>query len=161
MLACVSILKLRRQNLQVLRQLSMTISNRTTRNRFPKRQRLCSRKSIETLFEGGNGSKAVSAFPLRAVWQSSNEPTRILISVSKRKLTHAVDRNRVKRQIREAWRLNQYLIENLKINIAIIWLSEIPQTTETVSRKMRNLLHRISESYSLPQSDSTNDSSRL
>ena len=98
----------------------MTTSNRQTKNKFPKKQRLCSRKNIEALFEGGNGSKTVSAFPIRAVWKNSTTNNKVLISVSKRKLPHAVDRNRAKRQIREAWRLNNNIIEDLKINIALI-----------------------------------------
>ena len=78
---------------------------------FPKSERLCSRKAIEALFAGGN--RAFSAFPLRVVYRvipqvpSPSLSPQVLISVSKRHFKHAVDRNRAKRQIREAWRLNR------------------------------------------------------
>ena len=63
---------------------------------------------IEALFENGS-SQSVSAFPLRAVYQTierreGHAPVQILISVPKKRFKHAVDRNRVKRQIREAYR---------------------------------------------------------
>jgi len=92
----------------------------------------------------------------------------VLISVSKRHFKHAVDRNRAKRQIREAWRLNRDILAPLfpslssqrelqeeesasspipsaSLHLAFIWLSDEPQSTELVQRKMKNLLHRISE----------------
>ncbi|MBQ7442247.1 MAG: ribonuclease P protein component [Bacteroidaceae bacterium] len=129
----------------------MTISASTTRNRFPKTQRLCSRKSIDALFQGGDGRKTVSAFPIRAVFMNNEAgagepPMQVLISVAKRHLRHATDRNRAKRQMREAWRLNRDIIpQELTLNIAFLWLADTPQPTPLIRRKMRNLLHRISE----------------
>ena len=130
----------------------MTISASKTRNKFSKQQRLCSKKSIEALFQGGDGRKSVSAFPLRAVFEASEkeececDEIKILVSVSKRRLHHAVDRNRAKRQIREAWRLNRDILpQNHKFNIAFLWQADSPQETQLISRKMRNLLHRIAE----------------
>ncbi len=122
-------------------------------NTFPKSERLCSRKAIETLFAGGN--RAFSAFPLRVVFRPITEgPTQILVSVSKRHFKHAVDRNRTKRQIREAWRLNRDILFNAlaanpqspSLHLAFIWLSDELQPSELVHRKMKNLLHRIAES---------------
>lgn len=118
-------------------------------NRFPKSQRLCSNKSIEQLFAGGGTAKSLAVFPLRAVWIPSShipQPSSILVSVSKRRLKHAVDRNRTKRQIREAWRNNRDILEDVTgINIGFLWLSDTVQPTPLVVRKMRNLLHNISE----------------
>lgn len=74
---------------------------------FPKSERLCSRKAIEALFASGN--RSFTAFPLRVVYRQAEE-TQLLISVSKRHFKHAVDRNRAKRQIREAWRLNRDIL---------------------------------------------------
>jgi len=74
----------------------------------------------------------------------------VLISVSKRHFHHAVDRNRVKRQLREAWRRNSDLLTaNLSadawIDLVFIWQANQHQPTDVVERKMRNLLHRLSE----------------
>lgn len=64
------------------------------------------------MFEGGV-SKSFSIFPIRVVYmpvEQGEVPASILISVSKRRFKRAVKRNRVKRQIREAYRKNKSLL---------------------------------------------------
>ncbi len=77
---------------------------------FPKEEHLCRKKLIEELFSKQSSSFGV--YPLRLVWVPSVAPTtappQVLISVSKRTFKRAVDRNRLKRLIREAYRLNKY-----------------------------------------------------
>ena len=75
---------------------------------FRKQERIVSLKLMETLFEKGS-SHSVAAFPLRAIYteterQAGCAPVQVLISVPKKRFKHAVDRNRVKRQVREAYR---------------------------------------------------------
>ena len=76
-----------------------------------KEERINSRLLIEKLF-GGGGSRAMSAFPIRMVYMFGDDnslpPAAMMVSVSKRRFKHAVDRNRVKRQIREAYRKNKH-----------------------------------------------------
>lgn len=73
-------------------------------NTFPKEERLCSSKLIDRLFAEGN--RQISVFPIRLVWLLTDDidGVQILISVPKRNFHHAVDRNRIKRQIREFYR---------------------------------------------------------
>ena len=87
-------------------------------NGFPKQERIVSQKQIEELFTSGQ-SHSLTAFPLRAVFlnQDENEnedekqnAVKLLLSVPKRRFKHAVDRNRVKRQLREAFRKNKKLL---------------------------------------------------
>ncbi len=125
----------------------------TLRATFPKAERLCSKKRIDTLFSGS--SRSLSAFPLRAVYAlqgDAKSPVQILTSVSKRHLRHAVDRNRVKRLIRETYRLNKsVLYDSLgdhSIAIAFIWMSDTVADFTTVESRMRNLLARIAEGIS-------------
>ena len=77
-------------------------------NNFPKKEKLCGEIRIGKLFAEGN---AFLAHPLRIVYKLSDEktdsPLKILISVPKKKFKKAVDRNRIKRLIREAYRLNK------------------------------------------------------
>lgn len=77
---------------------------------FPKEEHLCRKKLIEELFSKQSSSFGV--YPLRLVWIKAAVPTtappQVLISVSKRTFKRAVDRNRLKRLIREAYRLNKY-----------------------------------------------------
>ena len=73
-------------------------------NTLRKSERLDKKKVIEKMFAGG--SRSFSVFPLRVVYLPVEEleaPVSILVSVSKRRFKRAVKRNRVKRQIREAY----------------------------------------------------------
>ena len=80
-----------------------------------KEERICSKKLIEKLFKGGR-SKSMVAYPLRVVYaqkaddEGENVPAQMLVSVSKRHFKHAVDRNRVKRQVREAYRKHKHTV---------------------------------------------------
>lgn len=77
---------------------------------FTRPERLKSRKAISSLFRGGH---SFVAYPLRVVWKESSpylaamSRVQVLISVPKRNFKTAVARNRLKRQIREAYRLQK------------------------------------------------------
>ena len=112
-----------------------------------KEERLCSRKAIDELFGGGH--KSVTAYPIRAVYMPSQEEgVRVMVSVSKRHFKRAVKRNRIKRQLREAYRLQKELLLPLDggLDIAFLWTSPELLPTEKVFLKMKNILQRISES---------------
>jgi ribonuclease P protein component len=72
---------------------------------FKKEERLCNFNAIDTLFAKG---QSFFIYPFKIVWMDyetgCNSPAQILISVPKRNFKHAVDRNLLKRQIREAYR---------------------------------------------------------
>ena len=75
---------------------------------FNKKEKLKSKKLIDQLFTEG---KSVSAFPLRLVYMPTTfedeVPVKTGVSVSKRNFKKAVDRNRIKRLMRESYRLNK------------------------------------------------------
>ncbi len=121
---------------------------------FRKRERIVSLKLIETLF-GGGVSQSVAAFPLRAVYmlserQPNEASAQLLISVPKKRFRHAVDRNRVKRQIREAYRLHKDLLyqaipDNQRLLLAFVWLSDEHRLSKEVTQRVTGLMKRISE----------------
>jgi ribonuclease P protein component len=75
---------------------------------YSKKEKLKSKKLIDQLFSEGH---SVSAFPLRLVYLNTHFDEAVLaktgVSVSKRNFKTAVDRNRIKRLLREAYRLNK------------------------------------------------------
>lgn len=87
------------------------ITNR--KGKYPKEEHLKSRKAIDLLFKDG---ELIKAFPLRVIYkyvdrESPDELIKAGVSVSKRKFKRAVDRNRVKRLMREALRYQKTLFQ--------------------------------------------------
>ena len=70
-----------------------------------KQERLSSLKEIEILFKEGH---SLTKYPFRLVWRLGSSvddvPVKVMFSVSKKKFPRAVDRNRIKRLMREAYR---------------------------------------------------------
>lgn len=92
----------------------------------------------------------MAAFPLRLVYlPQTGQPqpeTKILISVPKRCFKRAVKRNRVKRQVREAYRKNKALLAGRgSYMLAFIWLDDKLWNSPAVERKVLSLLQRLSE----------------
>lgn len=121
------------------------------RNTFPLKEHLKSKKTIEQLYAEG---ASVTAFPLRAVFieqaKEEQEPVAaILISVAKKRFRHAVDRNLIKRRIREAYRTSKHpFIEALenkgkKMAVAILYIDTRHNSTAFIKRKMEKLLDSI------------------
>lgn len=119
-----------------------------------KEERICSKKLINELFTG-NG-RSMTAFPLRVVFMKrtivDDQPrAAMLVSVPKRYFKHAVDRNRVKRQVREAFRRNKSIItQNLTddheaVAMAFVWLTDEKFPSSEVENRIVRLLTRISE----------------
>lgn len=121
------------------------------RNTFPLKEHLKSKSVIEQLYAKG---ASVTAYPLRAVFleqeHDKQQPTAtILISVAKKRFRHAVDRNLVKRRIREAYRTSKHTfvdaLENngKKIAVAILYIDTKHNSTAFIKRKMEKLLDNI------------------
>ena len=121
-----------------------------------KEERICSKKLIEQLFNGGT-ARSMSSFPLRVVFttierQPGQPPASIIVSVPKRHFKHAVDRNRVKRQLREAYRHHKQLLADAltdmpgkAVALSLIWMDSHHRPSGEVEHKLQNLLTRIAE----------------
>ncbi|KAA6345611.1 Ribonuclease P protein component [termite gut metagenome] len=120
-----------------------------------KTERLNRKSIIEKLFAGE--AKSFLIFPLRVVFtpidsQSKNVvTTAILISVPKKRFKRAVKRNRVKRQIREAYRKNKQALlsileeKNVTLAIAFIYLDDKLVSSTEIAEKVTISLARIIE----------------
>lgn len=105
------------------------------------------------MFSGG--SKSFSIFPLRLVFitleAQATSPAAILISVPKKRFKRAVHRNRIKRQIREAYRKNKHELlqvlqeKDMSIAVAFIYLSNEIIPTSVLESKVKTLLTKVTE----------------
>jgi len=114
---------------------------------FNKKDKLKSKKLIDALFSQG---QSVSSFPLRLVYLSTEFEDNVMfktgVSVSKKHFKRAVDRNRIKRLIREAFRLHKTeYFNNISTPHAFMILyigAEKPNLT-LVENKMKHLFEKF------------------
>lgn len=115
--------------------------------RYSKKDKLKSKKLIEQLFTEG---KSVTAYPLKLVYlKTEYDDGYILktgVSVSKRRHKTAVARNRIKRLLREAYRLNRPLYFNnssASYAFMILYLSKDGTTFDEVNSKTKLLFEKF------------------
>ena len=119
------------------------------RARYGKKDKLKSRKLIEELFSQG---KAFTVFPLRLVYLSADfddgSKIKAGFSVSSRVFKKAVDRNRIKRLMREAYRLNKKdHFNNLTTSCAlmILYIGKTEPTYEQINKTMIAVLSKLDD----------------
>jgi ribonuclease P protein component len=122
----------------------------THQNTFSKSEHLCGEKRITRLFTQGD---AFIAYPLRVVFMIEPkidvEPASVLVSVPKKRFKRAVKRNRLKRLMREAYRLNKGMIidalneKQLQIHVAFNYVSDDELDFATIEKKMKISLQRL------------------
>jgi ribonuclease P protein component len=111
---------------------------------FRKEERLIKEKQIQELFDKGS---SFYLFPFKVFFMPGPEPLehhQILISVSKRNFKRAVDRNLIKRRMREAYRLQkQFLPEAPPLMIGYIYAHKEILLFEEIKRRMLQSFKKI------------------
>ena len=119
---------------------------------FKKGERLCGVKTVSELFAGGT---SFIAAPLRVVYRimpaaEAVATVRVLISIPKREFRKAVDRNLIRRRIREAYRKNKSLLTNAlsekgkRMDIALIWIDSAMRTYKETEICIKEIIQRLS-----------------
>ena len=122
---------------------------------FPKKEKLKSKKDIGLLFSKG---KAITIFPIRLLFVELKDPKddmpfKVGVSVSKRLFKRAVDRNLIKRRMREAYRLNKSLLSTEKqsnttyFNIAFVYIGNEIVDSSVIHSKLKKAMEKLKEDW--------------
>jgi ribonuclease P protein component len=121
---------------------------------FKKEERLTGDKRIENLFIRG---KSFVAYPLRIVYlekvTQNPEVLEVLVSIPKKRIKSAVNRNRMKRLIRESFRMNKHILHNVliggnrHIEIAFVYVKDELSDFDSIERGMRKALNEIKKRF--------------
>lgn len=112
---------------------------------FPKSEKLKSQKTIELLFAEG---KSISKYPIKVFFLpiENNELIQAGFTVPKRNFKSAVDRNRIKRQMREAYRLQKHLLKNetgLKFALFFLYIGKEKLPCSKIETAMKSLIKKM------------------
>src|ERR1700761_5271465 len=118
---------------------------------FKKEERLCNKRLIDSLFHNGS---SFLCYPFKASWlfidEPQSSPAQILFSVSKKRFKRAVDRNVIKRRMREVYRLHkqQQLYDQLfaadkRIVFSVGYIGKEIVPYELMEKKMLKLLAQL------------------
>lgn len=118
---------------------------------FTKGERLCGIKAVSELFSGG---RTLNLPPLRIIYRivpadENLQPVRVLISVPKRNFKKAVDRNLIRRRIKEAWRMNKTILKETisgsasRLEVAIIWNDTVIRSYDETRKSVKEAIGRL------------------
>jgi ribonuclease P protein component len=124
------------------------------RNTLKRTERLKSSRIIGELFDSGD---TITIFPLKLFWSTDNYdqpvPARMAVAIPARNIRNAVDRNRLKRRIREAYRLNKQILlvflsdKKLYLNFVFLYLpktvSSYSQISEALIKILMNIMNHL------------------
>jgi ribonuclease P protein component len=110
---------------------------------FSKSERIYKKKDIQELFSKSS-SFYLYPFSIKYTQSDSNSENSILISVSKRGFKKAVDRNLLKRRIRESYRINKNQLLKSGLHVAFVYTSKKEHDFSLIEERMIKILQKLS-----------------
>jgi ribonuclease P protein component len=118
---------------------------------FKKEERLCNKRLIDSLFHSGS---SFLCYPFKVSWLVAPEgqlvTAQVLFAVAKKRYKHAVDRNLIKRRMREAYRMakqehlyNHLIAVNNPIILSIGYIGKEIEDYAMMEKKMHKTLAQI------------------
>ena len=114
--------------------------NGTLTHTFPKYERLCGQLRIAALYKDGH---KLVVWPLRVTYLPAQE-TQVLVWAPKSLFKHAVDRNRLRRQIREVWRLNKSELQH-PYTLAFNYMDKAMLPYESIDKAVKKTIRKLNE----------------
>lgn len=118
---------------------------------YSRAEKLKSRKTLNSLFTAG---KSIGAFPVKVFYvveEQRPQPIKAGVGVSSRHFKKAVDRNRIKRLLRECYRLNKTSLHDVvqqkqkALSVFFLYVGKELPDYETLSQKMKTALNKLEE----------------
>tara|TARA_B100000900_G_C20502070_1_gene684196 strand:- start:43 stop:420 length:378 start_codon:yes stop_codon:yes gene_type:complete len=118
---------------------------------FSKKERLKNKVEIESLFSDGN---RFFEYPFNVIWKvdsDSDTLLKIAVSVPKKKIPNATERNKIKRLVREAFRKNKTIIQqaleskNVKLHLMLVYSQSNIKSISEIKDKISVTLQRLAE----------------
>lgn len=118
---------------------------------FSKKERLKNKIEIESLFSEGN---RFFEYPFNVIWKldsNSDSTLKMAVSVPKKKIPNATDRNKIKRLVREAFRINKTIIQqpleakNVKLHLMLVYSQSSIISMSEIEDKISVTLQRLAE----------------
>ena len=118
---------------------------------FSKKERLKNKVEIESLFSEGN---RFFEYPFNVIWKvdsNSDSTLKMAVSVPKKKIPNATDRNKIKRLVREAFRKNKTIIQqpleakDVKLHLMLIYSQSNIMSMSEIEDKISVTLQRLAE----------------
>ncbi len=119
---------------------------------FPKSQRLYSHTDLQWMFSKG---QSFYFYPFvcyyNIVYNANKFESKVAVSVSKKRFKHAVDRNKIKRLVREAYRHNKHLIystlqhENMELHVVFVYTERKILSYYFINKKLILLINKLLE----------------
>jgi ribonuclease P protein component len=122
------------------------------RNTFKKEERLNNVILIDKLFSEGN---SMFVYPFKVIYLlrplGDSSPVQLLLMAPKRSYKHAVDRNRIKRLVREAYRINKHplyesqALKHQQLLLGLVYVGKTILTYAEIEKKLIIILQRLSK----------------
>lgn len=125
---------------------------KTRQEAFPKRERLCGVKLISGMFAEGRSLNVPHMRVIFRITPALGElpPVRVLVSVPKRHFRRAVDRNLMRRRLREAWRRNREPLQALlrekgmHADLVLIWTDTEIKPYDIAEKAIMGVIAKVS-----------------
>lgn len=114
-------------------------------NKFPKKERLSSKIDIDELFKSKN---TFTQDKIKVYWNENSSNTghvSVLFSVPKKIVSLATKRNKIKRLLKESYRINKKMLQKTEkeIRIAFVYLCTETPNFNSIEEKIKLILQRL------------------